>query len=429
MKGKKFAVKLMVAVFFVLVMSVFAAAEGKPMTGVIGDADGDGRLTSADATFIARYVTGQFENIPNHKTHTDEWRRIADTNCDGFVSAASVTRLARMLAGHFETLCPRGGCLRCDPTHGKHRFPGGSGTAEDPYHVSTPQDLNAVRFNLYAHYIQINDIDMYFDTRNPNGLFYNNGAGWEPIGTFESDINWFDYVFRGVYDGGGFEIIGLNINRTSSRQHLLVGLFSFIREGTVKNLGMVDGSIKGTSTGGAYSNVIAGSISGFLRGGTLTNSFNTGTVIAVNEPYVGSDAHAGGLIGYVRYSIISDSHNTGDISAITGIGSFAFAGGISGWTIADDPNNASHISNCFNTGAIYASNPARISHAGGITGLMRFGSITNCHNKGDIESFTATGGIVGFASVITIINNSNAGNVSGGLAHNVGEIYGTFREQ
>lgn len=419
-------------VFLLIAMTALGSTvygmDNPPASPIRGDANGDGRLTSADVTFIARYLIGQFDYIPGHFTHTDEWRWVADTNCDGFVSPASVTRFARWLVGHYDTLCPHGGCFRCEPEYNTHRFPGGSGTAEDPYHVSTPEDLNAVRLNLYAHYIQINDIDMTFHTQDPNGLFYNNGAGWEPIGTFESDNNWFDSAFHGVYDGGGFEIIGLNIVRTSSRQQLLVGLFSFINGGEVRNLGMVGGNIKGTSTGGADSQVIAGSISGYLVGGVLTNCFNTGNVTAVNEPYGLTWAYAGGLIGFTHSSIISDSHNTGDVNAITGLGSAAFAGGISAWTVADDPNNASQISNSHNTGAIYASNPAMVSYAGGITGYMCFGSIINCNNEGDIEAFTMVGGIIGLARMLVITNSSNTGNVSGGLAHNVGEIYGRFQE-
>ncbi|MCL2223333.1 MAG: dockerin type I repeat-containing protein [Defluviitaleaceae bacterium] len=56
-----------------------------------GDASGDGRVTSADATIIARYLVGQGVTID---------RRSADINGDGYVTVADLTLLARWLAGH-----------------------------------------------------------------------------------------------------------------------------------------------------------------------------------------------------------------------------------------------------------------------------------------------------------------------------------------
>jgi hypothetical protein len=420
-------------ILFLAAIAIMVLSSTTAYATIMGDTNGDGRITSEDANFIARYLTGQFEHMPDHVAHTDEWRRVADVNCDGEISIADVTRLLQLLIGRIATLCPYGGCFRCEPSYNMHQFPGGSGTAEDPFHVSTPQDLNAVRLHLDAHFIQINDIDMTFYTQDPGGLFYNNGAGWEPIGTFESDTSLLEFAFSGVYNGGGYEIIGLYINRTSSRQRFYVGLFSAIRGGEVRNLGMVDGiiigSISGASTGEHNSQVFAGAISGLMRGGVITNSFNTGTVTAsasVDEPDIRNWSRAGGLTGQARYSAISDSHNTGDITAIACIDSIAMAGGISAQTVGQGSNIASHIINCFNTGAIYASNPAWVSQAGGITGYMGYGSITDSHNTGAVEAFTSAGGIVGVTyAITTLTGNTNTGDVT--AVHEAGEIYGDFR--
>ncbi|MCL2225857.1 MAG: dockerin type I domain-containing protein [Defluviitaleaceae bacterium] len=59
---------------------------------LIGDANNDGRITSADATRIAQYVTGQ--NLEDFN------RRAADINVDGMIEPFDVTLLARWLAGH-----------------------------------------------------------------------------------------------------------------------------------------------------------------------------------------------------------------------------------------------------------------------------------------------------------------------------------------
>ncbi|MCL2225537.1 MAG: dockerin type I repeat-containing protein [Defluviitaleaceae bacterium] len=70
----------------------------------MGDMDGNGRVTSADATLLARHLVGHYVTID---------RRAADVNCDGVVNTYDLIRLARALVGHFPTICPSGGCARC----------------------------------------------------------------------------------------------------------------------------------------------------------------------------------------------------------------------------------------------------------------------------------------------------------------------------
>jgi alpha-tubulin suppressor-like RCC1 family protein len=72
----------------------------------VGDTNGNGLVTSGDATMIARRVAG-------HNVSVD--LRAADINCDGVVSLADVTRLLRALVGYYPNgLCPHGGCSRCN---------------------------------------------------------------------------------------------------------------------------------------------------------------------------------------------------------------------------------------------------------------------------------------------------------------------------
>jgi hypothetical protein len=73
---------------------------------LVGDANGDGFITSADATIIARYIAGHFP--PGSISP-----RLMDINCDDEVTTADIVRLARAMAGHFSTICPHGGCWRC----------------------------------------------------------------------------------------------------------------------------------------------------------------------------------------------------------------------------------------------------------------------------------------------------------------------------
>lgn len=117
-------------------------------------------------------------------------------------------------------------------------FAGGDGTAENPYQVSTPEQLDAVRNNLSAHYVQINDIDL-----TDYGL-------WQPIGAGES-LSSSTLVkqlpeaennpFTGSYDGNSYLIKGLRIqNRNISFTNDCFGLFAYVNNGVLKNIKLLD---------------------------------------------------------------------------------------------------------------------------------------------------------------------------------------------
>lgn len=58
-------------------------------------------------------------------------------------------------------------------------FSGGIGTAEDPYQISTPAELSAVRNYTGYAFVLTDGIDMSGAT-SEGGAYYNDGLGWEP---------------------------------------------------------------------------------------------------------------------------------------------------------------------------------------------------------------------------------------------------------
>lgn len=72
---------------------------------------------------------------------------------------------------------------------------------------------------------------------NLNVAPYNTGTGWTPIGT-SATIN---ERFRGTFNGAGHEITGLYINNTSLTY---AGLFGYTYLATIKNLGLVNVSVR-----------------------------------------------------------------------------------------------------------------------------------------------------------------------------------------
>ena len=191
--------------------------------------------------------------------------------------------------------------------------------------------------------------------------------GWIPIGEYPE-------TFVGEFDGQGFAISGLWINRKDLDQ----GLFGYVN-GTIKNLGVnlgVNSSKKGVI--GLYN---AGGIAGFvMHDNSITNCYVTG--------YVEGNDGVGGITGTISFnSNISQCYTTCSVYS-----SGDEAGGIVG-----SAYNAT-LSDCYATGAVTATN----EYAGGIVGYAAQSMLSNCHATGIIKGGDYVGGIAG-----THINNSS----------------------
>jgi len=226
---------------------------------------------------------------------------------------------------------------------------GGSGTAADPWLISTFAQLRTFRNNVNngnsynGQFIKLTaDIDM-------------NVEWWTPIGTAERP-------FSGNFCGAGYRFWSLTLdNRPNSN----TGLFGVVN-GIVRNFevyGLVWGGsevagVVGTlSAGGViekvrnYATVTAtGSNVGGIAGrswGTVRNCVNSGTISSTG-------GWVGGIVGQQDGSI-SFSYNTGDISGSNGVG------GISGYVI---PN----VTNCVSLGNSISASSAS-GGVGRIVGL------------------------------------------------------------
>jgi len=102
--------------------------------------------------------------------------------------------------------------------------------------IRTWYDLDAVRDNLSGNYTLMNDLDSatagYDELAGPTA---NWGKGWEPIG-WQSIESWDGEGFNGTFDGQGYEIRDLFINRPDQD---LIGLFCGVG-GYFKDLGVVN---------------------------------------------------------------------------------------------------------------------------------------------------------------------------------------------
>ncbi len=237
------------------------------------------------------------------------------------------------------------GCGRKEDT----LFSGGTGTAEDPYRISTAEDLRQLSSltqeteSAYgyqkAHFAMTADIDL--DNKSFDTIF--------------------PYVsFKGVFEGNGHTITGLKINYKkplvgdATGSH---GLFGIGREAVIRNLTISASTLSADVDSGEV-----GAIMGSAGKCTIENCHVTDSVT------ITSRYHAGGIAGTADRGTITGCTNG---AAVTATGPVSTAGGIAA-------HSSSLVTDCRNTGAITAE-----SDAGGIAAVQN-ASITNCENTGAV---------------------------------------------
>ena len=197
-------------------------------------------------------------------------------------------------------------------------------------------------------------------------------VGWQPIGDTSMP-------FGGTFDGNGYTIANLMINRGSTR---FVGLFGYTRTAAeIANLGLLDVDVSGQSR--------VGSLVG-RNDGTITNSYAIGTVSGRFE--------IGGLVGENDGGSITNSHAMGTVSGRFNIG------GLVG------ENDGGSITNSYAIAEVKGST----SGVGGLAGRNDDGSIMNSYATGSVDGEEDVGGLIG--------SNDNGGNIENSYA--TGDVSG-----
>lgn len=182
--------------------------------------------------------------------------------------------------------------------------------------IRTPEELQAIGNNS-GNYMLGNDIDMTYEV-SPLGSLYNDGKGFMPL--FEDAKN----SFKGIFDGNGFKIINMYINRPNDT---FVAFMRYIssekdNEGLIKRLSFVGGSI----TGGNYTSVFYANASGYgsinsgLRDSyaemTLSSIGSLSCLVGNNKGLVSN------CISNVKYDALGDMYlfALNQTSSVEGIG-------------------------------------------------------------------------------------------------------------
>ena len=232
--------------------------------------------------------------------------------------------------------------------------PQGDGSEDSPYLIAsinnlywlTQQQDNSDAEGLYwnRHYKQTANITA--TTTNT----WDGGSGVLQIGNTTQR-------FMGEYNGQGYTIDGLSINRSNTNA---VGLFGFVYYATIKDLGTTNVNITGED--------VVGGLIGASYNSNIFNNFSTGSVTGNND--------VGGFVGIVGISDnIKYNYSNCNVTGKSGVGGFA------GWCL-----NVT-IDNNYSMGNIVRSNSSD-SNLGAFIGIIDGSAssttIENCYATGSV---------------------------------------------
>ena len=212
------------------------------------------------------------------------------------------------------------------------KFAGGDGSELTPYLIEDGYDLSAIRNNLSANYKLIKSVDLTTICNESDG------TGWAPID-----------VFRGNFDGNGFMIRNLFINRVGDNQ----ALFSSLRGGRLSNFGMTGVNVTGGTTGTA---AVVGRMS--TNDDMVSNIFVEGVITAGNN--------MASLVATVDAGNILNCYSEANLVGTSGA---VYAGGL----VNVLNNKNSTVKNCFYGGTMTGQS-ARV----GCVNQIKSGTVTDC---------------------------------------------------
>lgn len=282
--------------------------------------------------------------------------------------------------------------------------------------INTWRDLERVRDNLNGTYHLGSDLtpetEGYDQYAGPDA---NDGKGWDPIGQKTG--------FEGTFNGKGYEIRGLYIDRPLEDN---VGLFGYIGDDNVstkvENIYLLDVDITGDNRVGS----LAGNVQGYSNDLIRNCQVRYGKVRGLYN--------VGGLVGDLR-SLRSDDSSKNDPTVnrcFANVEVHGIDGGIGRFGGLVGCGEKSNILNSYTHSNVFAEN-AR--YVGGLTGnVFNNGTAENTYATGHVYGDTYVGGLVGAPLDLTsedgeVINSywdntaSNQDNSAAGVAKTTEELF------
>lgn len=281
--------------------------------------------------------------------------------------------------------------------HGLARYSGGSGEPNNPYKITTAEDLN----DIGNH---IEDFNKCFIMTADISLSGYSGSKFNAIGPNTTT------PFTGIFDGNGHTISNLYHTSSGAIFPVVMGEQAAIVGVRLFNVRIDVGDVS------------CGSLVGYLRDGRVENCYTTRPDVSNTSNY------CGGLIGQARYAYVGNCHcwngnvlSEGDAGGLIGFSHFvsvyrcsSFAdvsgkyntGGLIG-TCGANGDGGGYISECFSLGTLKGGGWYRV---GGLIGVVNGGCIVNCYSNANMETGRHKGGLIGWIVVRgTVINSYYSG--------------------
>ena len=251
-------------------------------------------------------------------------------------------------------------------------FGGGTGTQEDPWLITSQEDLIAL-----AEFLNSGNAET-FDTENAgvgncHGYYFKQtadidltGVTWEPIGYSGS------YYFAGNYDGGGHSITNaVSTGKVDPDGFATAGIFGWVAFGSVENLHVKNANFVATGQNN-YSYV--GGIAGVCYGSSIKNCSVENSSLESRRN--NNNNCAGSIVGYSTggtFEKCADENNQ--------VKTMAYGGGFVG-EVDDDPDYGvgnSTFTNCYTANCSISSKTddvQGVSLVGGFAGEMTDSRLT-----------------------------------------------------
>jgi hypothetical protein len=275
-------------------------------------------------------------------------------------------------------------------------------------------DLDAVSENMRGSYILMNRLDSttpgYMELAGPTA---NGGKGWQPIGSTATND-----TFVGSFDGQGYEICDLFINRPDKSD---VGLFGVVETGgVIENVRVIYGNITGYEGVGSLVAYNRGIVSNSYANSCVTGDLYVGSLVGVNGGTV-NNSHSsnsvagrdgvGGLVGK-NEGTVSDSYSIGTVNGNDLVGGLAgknegtvsnsySIGTVAGNDFVGDlvGFNSGTVSNSYASSTVIGSN-----FVGGLVGRNE-AVVSRCYSAGSVTGHEHAGGLVG-QNLYGVVSNS-----------------------
>jgi hypothetical protein len=265
------------------------------------------------------------------------------------------------------------------------QFAGGDGSPANPFRVSTAVHLDSVRYFPDKHFIQTAHIDLY-------NVSHSDGKGWMPIGGAGTGQK-----FSGRYDGKGYYIFNLYINRPDSPNVGLFGHIGHVVNTTdttqLRNVRLINVTVSGARGTGSLVGRVTGNANTLIEGcfavnGTVTGDAATGGLVGSNNSYLETP-------GGVNNPVISASYADIDVFfSGNGTDNQKF-GGLAGC------NQKGNVTNSYSRGSVIITSPVKaVERIGGLVGCTDLrGKVEHSFSTGSVlvsgPGIALTGGLVG----------------------------------